>query len=116
MTTPNSGKNNIDVDKVKETVVSTLNTVKGKVDEFLHDETKTGPILDKVEKLATDKLGPEKADKVKQARNFIDSKLGNTSRDTVDGEVVAEENPAMNPDAPEIPTDVNPGQNPTPNL
>lgn len=113
MTTPNNN-NGIDIEKVKDTVVTTFNTVKTKVDEFLHDETKTGPILDKVEAFATDKLGPEKADKVKQARNFVDNKLGNTSRDTVDGEVVAEEDPAMNPETPEVPTDINPNDNPTP--
>lgn len=47
-----------------------------KAKDLLGSEKQTDAGLDKAEKLATDKLGEDKADQIKQARDQVDQRIG----------------------------------------
>ncbi|MBP3088102.1 antitoxin [Corynebacterium sp. sy017] len=47
-----------------------------KAKDLLKNEETSDKVLDQAEKLATDKLGADKADKVKKVRDTIDGKIG----------------------------------------
>lgn len=47
-----------------------------KAKEMLGNEETTDKVLDKAEQLATQKLGEDKADQVKKARDAVDDKIG----------------------------------------
>lgn len=91
--------------------MSLFDSIKGKAQEALRNEELTDKVLDKAEQMATNKFGAENADKIRQAREAVDGRVGSNEPDAV-----AEEEPAMNPDAPEVApeVDADPADNPTP--
>ncbi|WP_018298138.1 antitoxin [Corynebacterium lubricantis] len=47
-----------------------------KAKDLLGDEAQTDAVLDKAEQFATEKLGADKADQIKKAREEIDKRIG----------------------------------------
>ncbi|RNE48159.1 Rv0909 family putative TA system antitoxin [Corynebacterium alimapuense] len=56
-----------------------MDSAKDKAAEFLGNEQNTDQVLDKAEQLATDKLGEDKAEHIRTAREAIDERIGETS-------------------------------------
>ncbi|MHA2787554.1 antitoxin [Corynebacterium sp. S7] len=57
-----------------------------KAKDLLGDEGQTDAVLDKAQQLATEKLGADKAEQVRQVREEIDKRVGN-------GETPAQDTP-----------------------
>lgn len=53
-----------------------FDSLKGKAQQALKNEGLTDKVLDKAEQLATTKLGADKADKIRKAREAVDNKIG----------------------------------------
>lgn len=56
--------------------MSLFDTIKGKAQEALKNEGLTDKVLDKAEQIATNKLGADKADQIRKAREAVDNKIG----------------------------------------
>ncbi|MDO5030827.1 MAG: antitoxin [Corynebacterium sp.] len=51
-----------------------------KAKDMLNDEETTDKVLDKAEQLGKDKLGEDKADQIKKARDMADERIGDNQQ------------------------------------
>lgn len=75
---------NVGVDLEKGVLVSIFDKAKEALNSDKGEEI-TDKAFDAVEKFAAEKLGADKADKVKQAREALDAKIGNEGNTATEG-------------------------------